>query len=223
MKKCSNDKLEKSVISKKAFQLAEHETTVEAFEIFIENTGYITDAEKNIGEFLACNDYPKDIQDTVGSSKNWRSPGFAQSANHPVVCVSYRDVEAYINWLNTKNGKNYRLPTSEEWLSVYGKKTTKNCTDGGIGLVYDLCPGTYGTFEVKHFAANEFKLFDMNGNVQEWVQTCRDNCKTHLIYGDSIKLEPTQFDPCKDYSKNNDFRSSDLGFRLAIDTFDNPQ
>lgn len=219
-KKCADAEIVKTVKTQKAFKIAEHETTIEAFTIFVEDTGYVTDAEKNSGHFLACNLYPKDIQDMVGIHKNWLSPGFAQGNKHPVVCVSYQDIQAYIQWLNSKTNKKYRLPTREEWLAVYASKSPKNCADAGVGLVDEHCAGTYGTFQVKNFSANSFKLFDMNGNVQEWVDSCVDDCNKHLILGDSINHAPSQFNPCEDNNQNNDFRSPALGFRLAIDAFD---
>lgn len=46
--------------------------------------------------------------------RDWRSPGFEQSANDPVVCVSYADAAAYAQWLQKQTGERYRMPRSGE-------------------------------------------------------------------------------------------------------------
>ena len=50
-----------------------------------------------------------------GANKNWLNPGFAQTDDHPVVCVSWNDAVEFCNWLSKKEGKTYRLPTEAEW------------------------------------------------------------------------------------------------------------
>ena len=56
----------------------------------------------------ACSRASKDL--------SWASPGFAQSDDHPVVCVSWQDAKAYADWLSRQTGEHYRLPTQQEWL-----------------------------------------------------------------------------------------------------------
>ena len=48
-------------------------------------------------------------------AKDWTSPGFAQADDHPVVCVTWDDAQAYTQWLSRKTGKAYRLLTEAEW------------------------------------------------------------------------------------------------------------
>lgn len=45
---------------------------------------------------------------------SWQSPGFAQGATQPVVCVSWEDANAYARWLSRKTGFHYRLPRAQE-------------------------------------------------------------------------------------------------------------
>jgi formylglycine-generating enzyme required for sulfatase activity len=47
--------------------------------------------------------------------RNWRDPGFAQTDQHPVVCVSHRDAQRYAQWLARTTKKPYRLPSEAEW------------------------------------------------------------------------------------------------------------
>lgn len=47
-------------------------------------------------------------------SISWQSPGFTQSPQQPVVCVSWSDADAYARWLGQRDGHRYRLPTAAE-------------------------------------------------------------------------------------------------------------
>jgi tRNA A-37 threonylcarbamoyl transferase component Bud32 len=46
--------------------------------------------------------------------RDWKSPGFAQSASDPVVCVSHADASAYAQWMQKQAGERYRLPRGDE-------------------------------------------------------------------------------------------------------------
>lgn len=126
--------------------------------------------------------------------RGWRDPGFEQTHNHPVVCVSEQDAEAYIAWLNAETGQHYRLPSEAEWeYATRGGTTTArfwgdnrdeapshaNVADATllrvIGATFDpdkYFDGDTGfpfTAPVGHFPANPFHLHDTLGNVAEWM------------------------------------------------------
>ncbi|MEO8741833.1 MAG: SUMF1/EgtB/PvdO family nonheme iron enzyme, partial [Lysobacteraceae bacterium] len=46
---------------------------------------------------------------------NWSQPGFDQDNSDPVVCVSWVDANAYVQWLNAHGSHHYRLPTAADW------------------------------------------------------------------------------------------------------------
>lgn len=50
----------------------------------------------------------------VFAPRNWKTPGFEQTGNQPVVCVSFDDAESYARWLSGRDGQQYRLPTARE-------------------------------------------------------------------------------------------------------------
>jgi formylglycine-generating enzyme required for sulfatase activity len=113
-----------------SFYIASKELSVGEFRRFVEDTGHVTTAESDGGAF--------DFDDATGgwvfrAGVNWRNPGFRQSDDYPVVCVSWFDAVQYCNWLSAKEGlkpaytiagqtvtwdrsaDGYRLPTDAEW------------------------------------------------------------------------------------------------------------
>lgn len=50
----------------------------------------------------------------VLAPRDWKSPGFTQSGDQAVVCVSWEDANAYARWLGQRNGHAYRLPHARE-------------------------------------------------------------------------------------------------------------
>lgn len=119
---------------------------------------------------------------------SWRDPGFPQGDDHPVVCVSWNDAKDYVRWMSQKTGKVYRLPTDaeREYAARAGSKTAfpwgpvASHEFANYGL--DECCGRkvegrdkwMATSPVGSFPPNAFGLFDMHGNIFEWVETCAD-------------------------------------------------
>lgn len=102
-----------------------------------------------------------------------------ERGDRPVINVSWNDItKEYIPWLNQYTGKKLSLPSEPVWeyavragsisLFYWGGKTAKNmanclgCVDENIGK----------TVPVGSFSPNKFGLYDMHGNVYEWVQDC---------------------------------------------------
>lgn len=73
----------------------------------------------------------------VIAPRTWESPGFAQSGNHPAVCVSWQDADAYARWQSQRSQSRYRLPTAAEAQAVAkagaGKAVAEWVTDCGAG------------------------------------------------------------------------------------------
>ncbi len=124
---------------------------------------------------------------------SWLSPGFPQTDDHPAVCVSWDDARAYARWLSGETRRNYRLPSESEWeyaarggttMSRYwGDGSSGQCGDAngadaaakqrfGHWTVASCNDGRVFTSPVGTFAANGFGLFDVLGNVSEWVEDC---------------------------------------------------
>jgi formylglycine-generating enzyme required for sulfatase activity len=97
------------------FELTYYEVTVAQFRKFVESSGYVTEAENEAQP--GCQVPGKGGQWTLQPTANWRAPGYPQTDSHPVVCVSFNDVQAYLQWLNGQGDKaeRYRLPSEAEW------------------------------------------------------------------------------------------------------------
>ncbi len=114
---------------------------------------------------------------------NWEKPGFAQEDDHPVVGVSWDDAQLYLRWLSGQTGQTYRLPSEAEWEYAcragtktafsFGDTITTDQANFDGNFTYDgSAPGEAreGTTRVGRFPPNPWGLFDMHGNVWEWVQ-----------------------------------------------------
>jgi|688.fasta_scaffold02669_10 sulfatase modifying factor 1 len=172
----------------KGFYLGRYEVTVGQFRQFVADTKYRTDGERDgIGAYGI--DEAGKIE-AMHARFTWKTPGFEQTDDHPVVDVSWQDATAFCRWLSTKEGKTYRLPTEAEWEyacragtdtpyafgpDAEGLANAGNAADATARARY---PGwTIGiraedghvcTAPVGQFAANAFGLHDMHGNVWEW-------------------------------------------------------
>ncbi|GAA5525413.1 serine/threonine-protein kinase PknD [Microbulbifer aestuariivivens] len=103
--------------------------------------------------------------------------------NRPVINVSWGDATAYAQWLSKETGKRFRLPSEAEWEYAARAGSSSNyswgdkvyCSQarfsGSPG--YD-CGNEDQTVPVGSFAANDFGLHDMHGNVYEWAQDCKN-------------------------------------------------
>lgn len=150
------------------FYLGRTEVTVGEFLKFAGETGYQTGGERE-GICISR-------RDAAGSEAlrlTWRSPGFPQTDRSPVVCVSWNDTAEYMKWLKNKSpGKAmaYRLPTETEWEFAARERGS------GIQFVWGTGPprGNFGRknpspVPVARYQPNVLGLYDLEGNVAEWV------------------------------------------------------
>lgn len=178
------------------FALGREEVSVGQFKRFVAETGHLTSAERDPAGPSCLGWLALDAKLAQRSGLNWRSPGYAQGDEHPVVCVSWNDTQAYLRWLSQLSGQAYRLASEAEWEYAaragsstsrpWGDDPSKACLYANVA---DETPGASGfTWSERHactdghfFAApvgsyrpNAFGLQDMLGNVWEWVDDCYD-------------------------------------------------
>ena len=100
--------------------------------------------------------------------------------NRPVINVSWYDARNYVAWLSWKTGKGYRLLNDSEWEYCCRAGTSTNYWWGeeiGEGLTNCFLAGYRQTTPVGSFSPNAFGLYDMHGNVNEWVEGSLDDDK----------------------------------------------
>ena len=122
----------------------------------------------------------------LNPSASWKHLGFPQDDSHPAVCLSYQDVQEYLQWLSKKTKHAYRLPSESEWeyAARAGTQTTfpwgdtldhEHANYGADSGWTGIAKGRdkWGaTSPVGSFPANHFGLFDMPGNVMQFTGDC---------------------------------------------------
>jgi formylglycine-generating enzyme required for sulfatase activity len=96
----------------------------------------------------------------------------------PVINVSWEDIQGYLRWLSGKTGQRYRLLSEAEWEYACraGTTTTYNVGSGITHFDANFGNKVGKTVEVGSYAPNDWGLYDMHGNVWEWVEDCWHDC-----------------------------------------------
>ena len=242
------------------FALGQSEVTVGQFRQFVAASKYVSDAER-LGGSAVYEESSGRIAERRGMT--WRNDYAGERARDdlPVVNVSWNDAKAYLAWLSTRTGKRYRLPSEAEFEYALraGSTTRYPWGDGDPDAVVgnftgdgDRSPsrrswssafpryndGHWGPATVRSFPAGRFGVFDMVGNVSEWVEDCwhdnylrapRDSsawvnpgCERHVVRGGSWGSDPAQVRSAFRIAARGDTRSARVGFRVARDLASGP-
>jgi formylglycine-generating enzyme required for sulfatase activity len=138
--------------------------------------------------------------------------------NCPVEKVSWDDVQVYIQKLNAKTGRQYRLPTEAEWeFACYGGIQSTYCGGNDVDkLAWTDDKGNSQTHPVGQKQANGYGLYDMSGNVMEWTNDCPEgNCSLRVFRGGSWINSPRDARVLYRIKFVTSIRNSSGGFRLA--------
>jgi len=109
-----------------------------------------------------------------GHNKLRGKQGFSLKDDEAVVFVSYEEAVAFCAWLSRREGKPYRLPTEAEWeYACRAGTTTDYFTGNELPAEYQKLQHTNRTpvpvsLQVAQTAPNQWGLYDMHGNVEEW-------------------------------------------------------
>ncbi len=142
---------------------------------------------------------------------SWKKLGFPQDDDHPVVCITWFDAQDYVNWLSQKTGGTYRLLTEAEWEYAARAGTTTPYPWGPVASHENANYGLDSGFFIGHvsgrdqwektspvgsFPPNAFGLYDMHGNVLQFVEDCFSESYEDLptdgsAYRKNIRLKMT--------------------------------
>ena len=170
------------------FYMGRTEVTRSQFATFAIDAAWETQAEREGWSYTWMNGAFQ-----IVSGISFRSVGFAQTDDHPVVCVSWDDAVEFCRWLGYREGRRYRLPTEAEWeyacragtQTVYhwGNRPAEglgwcNVADQSAreefskvaspSFLFPWSDGYVFTTPVGRFRPNAFGLYDMHGNVLEF-------------------------------------------------------
>ena len=240
----SNEGPRREVTIKTPFAVGKYEVTRDQYATFVAETGHDT-----VGGCLVWNGkrWKED------GRRWWRDPGFNQTGTHPVVCVGWHDARAYVEWLSGRTGHQYLLlseskweyaaragsETPRHWEAEYSRSEAGTCRyANGAGSKTSFrwrntaCDDGYRqTAPVGSFSPNAWGLYDMIGNVWEWVEDCvhgysgapsdgsswtsGGDCGRHLYRGGSWSNNPKTLRSAARGGDAPGHRGTAVGFRVA--------
>ncbi|TLS74873.1 formylglycine-generating enzyme family protein [Mariprofundus erugo] len=162
--------------------------------------------------------------------------GSSQGDRYPVERVRWFDTVAFINKLNSKSGKTFRLPSEAEWeyAARSGGKLQQYAGTGELDqIAWYMRNSKYTSHPVGEKRANDLGLYDMSGNVWEWVQDCwndtlagtpedgsanlKGNCTTRVLRGGSWYDAETMLTTTGRLWNDADKFDNNSGFRLILE------
>ena len=231
------------VAIRRAFGMGVYEVTVGEFREFVDAT---------TRKITGCTVYDGSWHERPDLS--WSDVGYPQTSTHPVACVSWRDALDYTIWLSQKTGQHYRLASASEWEYAaragseaprpWSADTSAACRSANVAdlaaaqrypgwKVHPCNDGYVYSAPVGSFAPNAFGLYDMLGNVFEWVEDCwhpdyrgspsdgsawvTGDCSERDLRGGSWFTAPSYVSVAARNRFDEGYRSNTVGFRLARD------
>lgn len=237
----------------KGFAMARSAVTIGQFRDFVRATGYVPQSQSLQGGSV-YDEQSGGLRDD--NSATWQDDyaGKPGQERLPVINVSWNDARAYVDWLSQRTGKKYRLASEAEfeyglragsttrywWGDDTPTSRVENLTGGndrsGSGRRWSNAfngykDGFWGPAPVMSFTPNAFGLYDMGGNVSEWVADCwHDNyiraprnaeawvnpgCGRRVIRGGSWGSAPEMVRSAYRQGAAADLRSARVGFRVV--------
>ncbi len=147
--------------------------------------------------------------------------GFRGCADCPVENVSWDDVQEFLKKLNEQTGMKYRLPRLDEWeYAAKGGNKSLNTQFSGSDNLDETAWCVYNSEESTHSVAkkapNELGIYDMTGNVSEWVSNMYDK-NTRFVKGGSWSDDATNSTIKSSEKYDAKFKVNRIGFRVCQD------
>jgi formylglycine-generating enzyme len=160
---------ERTFTIREPFAVSRYEVTRNQYEAFVRETGHpvngdcLTDRRQR-GNWI------------YDATTTFRDPGFSQTGDHPVACVSWDEANAYVEWLNTQTRGGYRLLTEVEWEYVARGGATKNAVYPWGDEAAKGCPFANGFDQTavatyKRVDTSGYKVYDPLSCTDGWLNT----------------------------------------------------
>lgn len=154
----------------------------------------------------------------------------------PAINVSWDDAQRYVSWLSRHTGKSYRLPSEAEWEYVARAGTTTLYSFGDDAAALDDHAWSKSNSErmthpVGEKKPNGFGLYDVHGNVWEWVEDrghpnydgapsdgsawVEGQTSDYMMRGGNFFFDPSYLRSAQRYMLPSNFRNYSVGFRVA--------
>ena len=156
----------------------------------------------------------------------------------PVTNLSWTDTQQFVEWLSKATQKPFRLPTEAEWeYAARGRTRSKFWWGDQLQASMANCKGCNEPYEtsqplnVGSFKPNPFGLYDMGGNIHQWVADCwhenyqaapsdgsawvEDDCQSRVIRSGSWKNDPSYVRPSNRDHYDATVRYPTHGLRVA--------
>ena len=219
--------LRREVNLSKPFFIAKFPVTRGQFARFVVATNYRTESEKGVSGGFGW-EGGKLVQK---KQYTWRTPGFSQTDEHPVVMVDFADAKAFCSWLSRQSGRTITLPTEAQW--EYAARG-----GGNAGGAWTAANSPGSTQPVGRKTPNGFGIHDMLGNAWEWCEDwfapyqagpVNDPLQTNanlsdkprrVLRGGAFSRPAPDASVAKRYRNDAGSRNADNGFRVVA--FDGP-
>jgi len=161
------------------------------------------------------------------------TPGRDSDASFPVTGVNRNEAQSYVNWLSLKTNRKYRLPSEAEWeYLARGGEGLKFPTGSIVSSNSANYDGLHnGPLPVGSYPANGYGIFDLAGNVWEWVSDCAHSYTTSsksgtfepeqcrgVLRGGGWQSKTSELLAANRFFYPHDQSRPDFGFRVARDT-----
>lgn len=156
---------------------------------------------------------------------------FKQNDEHPVLNVSWNDTNQFCGWVSKVTGKEWRLPTIQEWEAAagtskypWGDYYPPKWDDGNYAVAEDGksdpkkvgVDGIKGTAPVGSFKMNVLGFYDLGGNVSEWMwDGLNEKTGSRAIRGGDWGLSEEQCEVAHGFKGSPGHRGISVGFRVA--------